>query len=78
MHAVLAAPDRTVMVMVDPHKRVVYATTGREVRARISNDLLQYLVHDLAKDLAAGEDGDAIARFVTAVATAVEPAGVNA
>ena len=55
LHAVLAAPDRSVLVMVDPSARIVEVVTGSEVRRVLDDGEVQLAVLSMQTAFAAGD-----------------------
>ena len=55
LHAVLAAPDRSVLVMVDPSARIVEVVTGSEVRRVLDDGKVQLAVLSMQTAFAAGD-----------------------
>jgi uncharacterized membrane protein YgcG len=55
LHAVLAAPDRSVLVMVDPSARIVEVVTGSEVRRVLDDPEVQLAVLSMQTAFAAGD-----------------------
>lgn len=55
LHAVLAAPDRSVLVMVDPAARIVEVVTGSKVRRVLDDSEVQLAVLTMQSAFAAGD-----------------------
>lgn len=52
LHNTLAAPARTVLIMVDPDARVVEIVTGREVRRHLSDAETELAAMEMTSDFA--------------------------
>jgi len=55
LHAALATPDRSVLVMVDPSARLVEVVTGAEVRRDLEDGEVQLAVLSMQTAFAAGD-----------------------
>ncbi len=55
LHAVLAAPARSVLVMVDPTARIVEVVTGAEVRRVLDDSAVQLAVLSMQTAFAAAD-----------------------
>jgi len=55
LHAALATPSRSVLVMVDPAARVIEVVTGREVRRVLSDTEVAFAVLEMRTEFAAGD-----------------------
>jgi hypothetical protein len=55
LHAALATPSRSVLVMVDPAARVIEVVTGREVRRVLSDQEVAFAVLEMRTEFAAGD-----------------------
>jgi uncharacterized membrane protein YgcG len=55
LHAALATPSRSVLVMVDPAARVVEVVTGREVRRVLSDQEVAFAVLEMRTEFATGD-----------------------
>ena len=55
LHAVLAAPDRSVLVMVDPTSRIVEIVTGAEVRRVLDDSEVRLAALSMQAAFAAGD-----------------------
>lgn len=64
LHAAMAAPDRSVLVMLDPVNRALEVVTGNEVRRHLSDSEVQLAVAAMQSDLAQGEEVAALTRGV--------------
>ena len=68
LHAVLAAPDRSVLVMVDPSARIVEVVTGSEVRRVLDDPEVQLAVLSMQTAFAAGDLAGGITQGVLMLA----------
>lgn len=68
----LAAPNRTLLLMVDPERRIVQICTGSDVRARISDAACQQVADSLAEAFAGGNGLWALTGAVDALAAAAQ------
>lgn len=68
LHASLAAPDRSVLVMVDPVAHVIEVVTGADVRRSLSDDKARLAVLAMQSAFAEGDDLDGLVRGVTLLA----------
>jgi uncharacterized membrane protein YgcG len=55
LHATLVAPDRSVLVMVDPAARIVEVVTGAEARRVLDDAEVHLAVLSMQTDFAAGD-----------------------
>jgi uncharacterized membrane protein YgcG len=55
LHASLAAPDRSVLIMVDPVARLLEVVTGREVRRVLSDHEVALAVLEMRTEFATGD-----------------------
>lgn len=55
LHSTLIAPDRSVLVMVDPAARIVEIVTGAEVRRDLEDDEVRLAVLSMQTAFAAGD-----------------------
>jgi uncharacterized membrane protein YgcG len=55
LHASLAAPDRSVLIMVDPVARLLEIVTGREVRRVLSDHEVALAVLEMRTEFATGD-----------------------
>ncbi|HEX5987771.1 MAG TPA: DUF5130 family protein [Nocardioides sp.] len=55
LHAALAAPDRSVLVLVDPAARIVEVVTGREARRDLDDAEVKLAVLAMQSAFAAGD-----------------------
>lgn len=62
LHAALSAPDRSVLVMLDPVGRALEVVTGREVRRHLTDSEVQLAVAAMQSDLAMGDEITALTR----------------
>lgn len=68
LHGMLAAPDVSVLVAVDPKARVVEIVTGAAVRARITDAKARKVVKSMATALSAGDQLGALTAALTQLA----------
>lgn len=64
LHGALSAPDRSVLVMLDPVGRSLEVVTGREVRRTLSDSEVQLAVAAMQADLAQGDEVGALTRGI--------------
>jgi uncharacterized membrane protein YgcG len=55
LHAALAAPSRSVLVMVDPAARVIEVVTGSEVRRVLTDQEVAFAVLEMRTEFATGD-----------------------
>lgn len=55
LHAALVAPDRSILVMLDPTARVVEVVTGADVRRTLDDHQVELAVLQMRSDFAEGE-----------------------
>ncbi|MFC6153547.1 DUF5130 family protein [Nocardioides yefusunii] len=60
LHGMMAAPDRSVLVAVDPKARVIEIVTGAAVRGRLTDAKVRKVVKAMGKSLAAGDQVGAL------------------
>ena len=68
LHTALTAPDRSVLIMVDPSARIVEVVTGTEVRRCLDDAEAQLAVLTMQSAFAAGDLVGGIVRGVTQLA----------
>lgn len=64
LHAALAAPDRSVLVMVDPIARVIEVVTGAEVRRTLSDREVELAVLAMKTAFAEGNEMGGLTRGI--------------
>lgn len=64
LHAAMAAPDRSVLVMLDPVNRALEVVTGSAVRRHLSDSEVQLAIAAMQSELAQGEEVAALTRGV--------------
>lgn len=69
LHAALVAPDRSILVMVDPAARVLEVVTGKQVRGELTDHEVSLAVVEMQSHFAAGNLVDGIVRGVTMLAS---------
>lgn len=62
LHAALAAPDHSVLVMLDPVGRALEIITGREVRRHLTDSEVRLALAAMQADLATGDEVGALVR----------------
>lgn len=62
LHAALAAPDRSVLIMVDPSARILEIITGAEVRRHLKDSEVRLVAMAMESDFAIGNLADGIVR----------------
>ena len=68
LHASLAAPARSLLIMVDPVARAIEVVTGSEVRRNLTDREVELVVLDMAGTFAAGDLAGGLKRGVTGLA----------
>lgn len=68
LHATLVAPARTILVMVDPTKRLLEVVTGSHVRRTLSDAEVELAIAAMQTDLAAGDLVGGLRRGITLLA----------
>ncbi len=56
LHAALASPDRSVLVMVDPTAHLLEVVTGAEVRRHLTDAEVELAVAEMATTMAGGDE----------------------
>lgn len=70
LHRALAAPDRSVLIMVDPARRVLEIVTGSFVRRTLSDQSVEIAALHMQADFAAGDLVDGLRRGIQLLAEA--------
>jgi uncharacterized membrane protein YgcG len=70
LHAALVAPDRSVLVMVDPDARSLEVVTGRAVRRDLPDESVRLAIATMQSTFAAGDLAGGIKRGVALLADA--------
>lgn len=68
LHASLAAPDRSVLVMVDPVAHVIEVVTGADVRHSLTDEKARLAVLAMQSAFAEGDDFGGLVRGVNLLA----------
>ena len=68
LHATLTAPERSVLVMVDPSARLLEIVTGSEVKRDLDDSAVQLAALDMQSAFAAGDLVGGIVRGVQMLA----------
>lgn len=68
LHAALAAPDRSILIMVDPVLRVIEVVTGAEVRRTLSDRAVELAVLAMQTEFAQGNEVGGISRGINLMA----------
>jgi uncharacterized membrane protein YgcG len=55
LHAALSAPDRSVLILVDPSARLLEVVTGSVVRRSLSDDAVRLAVAGMESSFSAGD-----------------------
>ena len=55
LHAALTAPDRSILIMVDPLERLLEVVTGSEVRRHLRDEEVELAVLEMQSAFAAGD-----------------------
>jgi hypothetical protein len=64
LHGALVAPDRSVLIMVDPAARVLEVVTGEEARLELEDSEVRLSVVEMQSQLALGDLTGAIVRGI--------------
>lgn len=64
LHASLAAPDRSILIMVDPRARAVEVVTGGYVRRTLVDSQVDLAVEAMTRSFAEGDLGGGLRRAV--------------
>lgn len=70
LHSALTAPERSVLVLVDPAARQLEIVTGAAARASLPDDDVREVASEMEADFASGELVDGIIRGVGRLADA--------
>lgn len=73
LHASLVAPDRSLLLMVDPAARVIEVVTGPAVRRHLTDREVQLGVLQMESDFAAGDFVGGLTRGITMLAEHARP-----
>lgn len=73
LHNRLVAPPRSVLIMVDPRRRVVEVVTGGEVRRHLTDREVELAVLDMQGAFAAGDIAGGLTRGITMLAEHARP-----
>lgn len=68
LHATLVAPDRSVMVMVDPAARVIEVVTGREARCELGDNEVRLAIIEMQSHFVEGDLVGGLVRGITMLA----------
>ena len=68
LHASLANPDRSVLLMVDPDARVIEVVTGAAVRATLSDAQVELAVMAMQAEFASGDELGGLTRGLAMLA----------
>ena len=64
LHRALVAPDRSVLIMVDPTARVLEVVTGAETRRELEDHEVRLAVAEMQSELAVGDLCSALVRGI--------------
>jgi hypothetical protein len=64
LHGALVAPDRSVLIMVDPFARALEVVTGAEARRELEDHEVRLAVAEMQSELALGEITGALVRGI--------------
>lgn len=70
LHASLVAPDRSVLLLVEPRRRAIEIVTGETVRRRVSDDEVDLAVMAMQGSLVDDDLLGALTRAITQMAEA--------
>ena len=73
LHASLVAPDRSLLLMVDPGARVIEVVTGPEVRRHLTDREVQLGVLQMQSDFAGGDFVGGLTRGIAMLAEHARP-----
>lgn len=68
LHAALAAPDRSILIMIDPLVRAIEVVTGAEVRRTLSDRAVELAVLAMQTEFAQGNEVGGITRGINLMA----------
>lgn len=68
LHAALATPERSVLIMVDPRARAIEVVTGAEVRPHLTDPEVELAVLAMQTDFAEGDEVGGIKRGIALLA----------
>lgn len=68
LHAALAAPDRSILIMVDPLVRAIEVVTGAEVRRTLSDRAVELAVLAMQTEFAQGNEVGGLTRGINLMA----------
>lgn len=68
LHNRLVAPARSVLILVDPERRVTEVVTGGEVRTLLTDAEVELAVLDMQGEFAAGDVAGGLARGISMLA----------
>ena len=68
LHSALVAPDRSVLIMVDPAHRTLEVVTGAEVRRDLEDGEVRLSVVEMQSQLALGDLAGALVRGINMLA----------
>lgn len=69
LHNTLVLPARSIMIMVDPHRRLVEIVTGGYVRERLADAEAQLAISAMTDDFAAGDLAAGLTRGIEMLAS---------
>jgi uncharacterized membrane protein YgcG len=73
LHGALAAPSRSVLIMVDPVSRLLEVVTGADVRRDLTDAEVELAVLEMQSSFAAGDLVDGLTRGITMLAEHATP-----
>lgn len=68
LHASMAAPARSVLVMVDPSARLLEIVTGEDVRRTLTDAEVRLAVKEMQSSFAAGDEVGGLTRGIALMA----------
>lgn len=69
LHSTLVAPDRSVLIMVDPAARVLEVVTGKQARCELTDHEVSLAVVEMQSHFAEGDLVDGLVRGITMLAS---------
>ena len=73
LHSALVAPERSVLVMVDPARRALEVVTGQEVRRTLSDGEVALAIATMSSDFADGDLTQGLVRGIGQLAEHARP-----
>lgn len=73
LHGSLVAPDRSILVLVDPDRRAAEVVTGRDVRVHLTDDEVRLALLAMQGEFAAGRLTAGLTRGIAILAEHARP-----